>query len=164
MGGQNRSFTSGQPLICSRPPGFGHSEQPRNVVWTPGAQAKLISARPRAARHFRRNRAWAFLGRVGRGCTGVEIPRSGPRTRSCFRILLSDGEARRRCVVRPVRARRRRYSELHAVSAVEPGYMAADAEEDLWPKIGTGKVQCISEGNGAAAISNQGIGRRVLRS
>lgn len=98
------------------------------------------------------------MGRFGRGCDGAEISNSGPRSRSCIGVLLSDAEARRRRVVRPVCASRWRYSELYTLSALEPGYMANDVEEDLWSEIGTGEVQRISEGNGAASFSSQGVG------
>ena len=70
-------------------PGFGHSDRPRNVVWTPAAQAELIYGALSAGR-LACNSLGALVGRVRRGRAGAQISEVGPRPGSCLGILLSD--------------------------------------------------------------------------
>ena len=59
-------------------PGFGHSDRPRNVVWTPAAQAELIySALQRWASQM--HLSGALVGRFGRSRPGAQISEVGPR-------------------------------------------------------------------------------------
>ena len=54
-------------------PGFGHSDRPRNVVWTPDAQAELIKDALTRLK-FECDRSRPLVGRVGCSCIGVEVP------------------------------------------------------------------------------------------
>jgi alpha-beta hydrolase superfamily lysophospholipase len=67
-------------VIAIDRPGFGHSDRPRNTVWTPEAQAELVAVVLRKLK--------LFMGNIGRARPGHKTLRNGPRVSSRFRILL----------------------------------------------------------------------------
>ena len=54
-------------------PGFGHSDRPRHVVWTPQAHADLLASAFKKKRGLKAHSAWTFLGDTGRSHSGAEI-------------------------------------------------------------------------------------------
>ena len=71
-------------------PGFGHSDRPRNVVWTPAAQAELINSALERLGVAHADRFGALLGRLCRRRAGAQISEAGPGPGSRLGILLSD--------------------------------------------------------------------------
>jgi pimeloyl-ACP methyl ester carboxylesterase len=72
-------------------PGFGHSSRPRNVVWTPEAQADLFA---NALERLNVRRAIA-LGQSWGASVGNKAPPTGRGPGACIRILFSDCPRRR---------------------------------------------------------------------
>jgi hypothetical protein len=76
-------------------PGFGHSLRPRNVVWTPEAQADLFK---KALDRLNVQRAiipWSFVGSVGRRCAGDKASFVRRGLGACIGILFPDCPHRR---------------------------------------------------------------------
>jgi len=121
-------------------PGFGHSDRPRNVVWTPAAQAELINS---ALERLGVSHAIVFralMGRVCGGCAGAHISEPGQRSGSCLGLLLSLVASRRGCYVRPRGAVSRRCLAVHYFTHRKPSYVAAFDDQNLWSAAGAEEV------------------------
>ena len=142
-------------------PGFGHSDRPRNVVWTPDAQAELIK---RALEQIGVSNA-IVLGHSWGASVAVALALKYPDL--VRGLVLASGyyyptvQAGRRCDGRASLAARRRHPQPYFVAADQPGDLAADDGENLRSTIRTGEVRSISEGNGPASFSDPGIRRGI---
>src|SRR2546423_6608874 len=66
-------------------PGFGHSDRPRNVVWTPAAQAELINSALQQSGVTHAIVLGHSWGNLRRRRAGAHISEFGPRPGSCLR-------------------------------------------------------------------------------
>ena len=142
-------------------PGFGHSDRPRNVVWTPDAQADLIRhalARLNVSNAIVLGHSWGASVAVALALKFPDLMRG---------LVLASGyyypTARPDVVAMgaPALPAHRRYPQSYPVAADQPGYMAVDAGENLRSSICAGEVWSISKGDGPASFTDPGIRRGV---
>jgi pimeloyl-ACP methyl ester carboxylesterase len=146
-------------IIIDRP-GFGYSSRPRNVVWTPDAQAQLIR---RALERLGVSQA-IVLGHSWGASVAVALALKFPDM--VGGLVLASGyyyPTLRPDVgpVRPGNPRCGRYSGPHAVTDDKPANVAADDSENLRTEVGACQIREVPEGDGASSFTDPCFGRRV---
>ena len=140
-------------------PGFGHSDRPRSVVWTPEAQAELIKLA--LTRLGVSNASSGHSGRFGCGRNGSEVSRPRPGTRLAsgyYYPTLRPGVVAMAAPSLPFVGDILSHTLSPLLSRATWPLMMAKI---FWSKIRTEEIRSISEGNGTATISDKGIGRGV---
>lgn len=140
-------------------PGFGHSGRPRDVVWTPDAQAELIKdafARLKISNAIVLGHSWGASIAVALALKFPGLVRG---------LVLASGyyyPTIRADVVASAVPSLPLIGDIfksYLVAPDQPGSMADGDGKDIWPAIRTEEVRGISEGDGAAAFSDKGIRR-----
>jgi pimeloyl-ACP methyl ester carboxylesterase len=106
-------------VIAFDRPGFGHSERPRNTVWTPEAQAGLIGGalvRIGASEAMVLGHSWGTLVAVA---LALRIPAKRQGADPGLRILLPDRSSRRVALIGAGRSVNRGHSKPHRIADLE---------------------------------------------
>ena len=133
-------------IIIDRP-GFGHSSRPRNVVWTPDAQARLIRrALERYSAFLTSDRAGALQGCIGRGRSGSQVSRHGAGLGSRLGLLryptLRPGVVALSAPAVPVVGDILVHTLSPMISRID---VAAHVGEDIRTQVGAGQVRPVPE-------------------
>ena len=142
-------------------PGFGHSDRPRNVVWTPDAQAELINhalERLDVSNAIVLGHSWGASVAVALALKYPDLVRG---------LVLASGyyypTARPDVIAMGAPA-------LPLIGDILSHTLSPLISRAIWPlmmakifgpPICAGKVRSVSEGDGAASFSDPGIGRRI---
>ena len=140
-------------------PGFGHSDRPRNVVWTPDAQAEVIGlalAQLGVSRAIILGHSWGASVAVALALRSPDLVRglvlASGYYYPTFRPQLAALSVPSLPLIGDVLSQT--LSPLVSSSDV-----AAVDVEDVWTPICAGEIQGVSEGDGAPSFAGKGIGR-----
>lgn len=143
-------------VIAFDRPGFGHSNRPRNVVWTPEAQAELIH---KALERLGVSSA-VVLGHSWGASVAIALALKYPEAVGGFgvglRLLLSERSPRRRDDVAARLAGGRRDPEPNSLAHDRADGMAASYEAAVRAGTDAGQVRRLPEGNGPAPFPDPG--------
>ena len=135
-------------------PGFGHSLRPRNVVWTPGAQADLFA---RALARLNVSQA-IVLGHSWGASVAVALAIKHPSLVEA--LVLASGyyfpnsPRRRPGAVRASHPGAWRHHRFHRRSDRQPIDVACDVEQDVRAAVSSREVRRLSQGNGGSSVSD----------
>ena len=127
-------FRRGFRVIVFDRPGFGHSYRPRNIVWTPAAQAELLAARSIGwASHTRC--IGALLGRFCRSRAGAQISETWSKAWFLPRDITIQLCELTWLLFGPRGAFGGQCFGPHTVTDCKPGDVAASYGQNLWSPV-----------------------------
>jgi alpha/beta hydrolase fold len=141
-------------LIAFDRPGFGHSERPRSTIWTPEAQADLITAALKKNRRATSDRSGTFLGNIGGSRSCCEVSARGPGPGSRLWLLLPERSSGCGDPIAAGHPADRRPFEPHHISSPEQADLAAASSQNFRPESGPREIQRLSKGDGCATVSD----------
>ena len=146
-------------VIAFDRPGFGHSQRPRTTVWTPEAQANLISA---ALDEIGISRA-IVVGHSWGTLVALALAHNYPQ--KVQSLVLASGfyypNVRGDVLLLspPGRPGARRYFALHPFATHKPAHVAASSSQAVWPEPGAEEVRRFSRRDGGATTITAPRGR-----